>query len=1140
MKPMTLPRFILRSSSMVLVGSALTASALPGKVPLPAPSESLGLASFIAAIGSEPSVVNLPDVWTVGDAAGGPLSPVSVITVLAVPWQGDITKYHTTLSGGGGRLKGVIKTPTTGNIWYKWVYGDGPESGVTLLNGGTWYTVEDTHAYSGAEGAPFTAQLVVADNPDLVGAISDPYLVKIEADTLDARINIAIDEALWWLYQQGIRADGVTGSLRTFDGTPFVYWAGGDRPSSTAAGVQAFQINGSKETGDLGEDPYAEYVAGGLTFLIMGYENDPSSPILRAVALGIQPAGDPDANANGIGIEVYAGGLYYPAYRGGQIMDAIIASGTPATLSGRDFVMDPMDPHIASYAEIIQDMSDMYAWGQRDGCLTTATDTGVQDLTLDGVPTSISLRMLNTQCNGGGTFELLLNGVLLGTVGNDPDNSCTCNPSIQVFTIDDGAALLAAWDATVTKTLRVTYTGGGYNSRVNATLDWGGGNAKTICVRSVPSNCFTDNLCDGYNGDPFDSEFDLSAVQTYFLETVCSAVGSWRYDWNYDSDDNSVAQWAAIGMIPAQEAPWSAVVPQWVKDLDDAWLTYSHLTPRSGNPDWGTFGYSGRDSGLGTPPGGASTPSGMVQLSFVDKTVSDPRWMRAERWMAENWDTGELWFDNAKENLYATYAMVKAMRLAKPAPVVNFAINGFDWYRGSGSHEGVAKALSDTLIANNGNYPYSVWEGNPLTTAWAVIMLKPALFAAAPIACFSAHPNPTFSDLPVAFDPHCSGHSELGKGLANLTKFEWDWDNDGTFDQETATPDIVSHGFHCDSVPCTFPVTLKVSDDATPALTATFVMDIRITDPPHPPVSRSKAIYYVSECVGDTLTLDGSDSFDPDEGLRQAGCVTCPFDTIIAWEWDFDGAPYEYTSATGEIVNLGAGFGGTFPEPGEYDIALRVTDNTALAYPDSGSGNLTDEAFAKVFVFQAGVCDLGATPGCDSVHLAWSGTGADSYHVYQSLTGPNADFVEVASTGTATSADIPVPATLDQDLWFRVKSVTGGVETMSGTVFVEREATDCGCIVDLKAAAKNRLVQLTWTPSAGATCYNVYRGLIANVPTDDGHRIAACVVTGVAFYNDTVVVNGTRYYYKVTKVVGGEETCVSNEVDGTPALPRRM
>ena len=52
--------------------------------------------------------------------------------------------------------------------------------------------------------------------------------------------------------------------------------------------------------------------------------------------------------------------------------------------------------------------------------------------------------------------------------------------------------------------------------------------------------------------------------------------GSWWYDWNYGSPgDNSASQWPAIGMLPAQKAPWNVIVPQWVKTYNANWLEYS-------------------------------------------------------------------------------------------------------------------------------------------------------------------------------------------------------------------------------------------------------------------------------------------------------------------------------------------------------------------------------------------------------------------------------------------------------------------------------------------------------------------------------------------------------------------------------------
>jgi len=48
-------------------------------------------------------------------------------------------------------------------------------------------------------------------------------------------------------------------------------------------------------------------------------------------------------------------------------------------------------------------------------------------------------------------------------------------------------------------------------------------------------------------------------------------AGGWRYDWNFDSSDNSICLWPAIGMLSAKS--WGCAVPQWMKDKNSAWLT---------------------------------------------------------------------------------------------------------------------------------------------------------------------------------------------------------------------------------------------------------------------------------------------------------------------------------------------------------------------------------------------------------------------------------------------------------------------------------------------------------------------------------------------------------------------------------------
>ena len=796
-------------------------------------------------------------------------SHAAVDKVICVPWQGNINKYHTTWDGQAIILKGVIHTDSIYQIWYKWNFGDGTESSIFSLTGRTKYNVEITHTYSGAEGTPFTAKLIVADNDALADPVEDPYLVKIEPEGLDSKINVAIDNALWYLYKSGSDASS---NYHMFDGSPCMVWSYGSYYASpTASAVHAFQINGHKETSNPDEDPYVESVAYGLNWLFNGYYYNTNYPMLRPYSISTTPNGhDPDTNSNGIGIDVRDYG-YRPAYEGGMIMDAIIASGTPDADSGRDFDGDGSNE---TYGEVIQDMVDLYAWGQYD------------------------------------------------------------------------------------------YTTGSYG-----------------------------------------------------------VIGGWRYNWN-QWGDNSACQWAAIGMIPAEELPWNCTVPSWVKTYNNNWLDYSHYQWNwDGTQNiWGGFGYT--NPGWGD----ALTPSGMVQLAFCGQTTSDPRWVRCERWFADNWD----WLD--RNNVYAYYAFAKAMRLAQPDPVVTFSSNNFDWYRGDGITMGLAEKIADRLIASS----YWDYYGPNLGTAWCVIILRPVLFAEAPIACFDADPNPSYPDVPISFDPSCSGHSEPGKDISYLTLFEWDWDNDSVYDASTTTPAVVTHSFSCPAIPCTYPVTLRVTDDSDPVRTATYVMNIQITNPPHPPVSRANGPYMVSLCPDDTLTLDGSGSYDSNEGEHEAGCDTCPDDTITAWDWDLNGAPWDYTDVSGEIIISAEAYFGT---AGAYNIGLRVTDNTELSYPASGEPNLTDEDFTVVEVYDGCICELSATAGCQYVTLSWDDIGADSYVIYMSTQGVNTGFADIATT-TGTSETMG-SFVMGQTTYYRVMAITGDDRCLSKAIAVYADPELC-------------------------------------------------------------------------------------------------
>jgi hypothetical protein len=85
----------------------------------------------------------------------------------------------------------------------------------------------------------------------------------------------------------------------------------------------------------------------------------------------------------------------------------------------------------------------------------------------------------------------------------------------------------------------------------------------------------------------------------------------------------------------------------------------------------------------------------------------------------------------------------------------------------------------------------------------------------------------------------------------------------------------------------------------------------------------------------------------------------------------------------------------------------------------------------------------------------------------------------------------------------------------------------------LTATGGSAQVALSWTPSSGATSYNVKRGTTNGGPYT---QIATATTTS---YADNGVSNGTTYYYVTTAVSSGGQSANSNQASATPtvALP---
>lgn len=182
--------------------------------------------------------------------------------------------------------------------------------------------------------------------------------------------------------------------------------------------------------------------------------------------------------------------------------------------------------------------------------------------------------------------------------------------------------------------------------------------------------------------------------------------------------------------------------------------------------------------------------------------------------------------------------------------------------------------------------------------------------------------------------------------------------------------------------------------------------------------------------VGETISLDGSDSFDPDEGLSESGDP--PYDTITEYAWEFDMVePYGFDDALGAEVELQP-----YDAPGTYTIVLRVTDNSAEAFPGEGIPNLTGTASTDVVVSPHDFADLAARCKYTKCQLTWTHLGVAEYEVLRSETGPNSGFEVIATTDSTYSTYLDDPIEMYKDYWYRVRAVVDSQTVLSNAVYV--------------------------------------------------------------------------------------------------------
>jgi hypothetical protein len=294
----------------------------------------------------------------------------------------------------------------------------------------------------------------------------------------------------------------------------------------------------------------------------------------------------------------------------------------------------------------------------------------------------------------------------------------------------------------------------------------------------------------------------------------------------------------------------------------------------------------------------------------------------------------------------------------------------------------------------------------------------------------------------------------------------WQWDVDGTggtnFTIGPGSPQCLTkscseivYNFTLPagkSLPYSYPVRLRVTDNATPSpLTADVVGDVIIASPPNPPNANAGGPYNFcpNTTVGGAViyspfTLDGSKSTNPDQG-KTDGTPGAPPSTIVSYLWDYS-CSGAFTSASGVQVNATTAFDQAAFFGSSFNVCLQVTNNDNLAFPTAKlAAGLSSVASAQVTIHQPTdeacshcVNTLGGsakapTPGvAGNIQLYWTDTDTsifpiDHYNIYRSTSSTFVPFAQIA--GAASSPFVPavqvsVPA--GGTLHFLDANVVGG------------------------------------------------------------------------------------------------------------------
>jgi hypothetical protein len=351
--------------------------------------------------------------------------------------------------------------------------------------------------------------------------------------------------------------------------------------------------------------------------------------------------------------------------------------------------------------------------------------------------------------------------------------------------------------------------------------------------------------------------------------------------------------------------------------------------------------------------------------------------------------------------LYAAFSFSKAMLLTSPKITMlrnSPSDPGIDWY--GDPNVGLARALINIQYAPPSGYGYW-WYNQPAgdhyayMTAWAIMMLnRTVIETGRPVAVAKVLPPVAAVGQTIVLDGGDSYHQAVGRNIV-----AWNWT---IYDGDTSTYPVLATGSgrtfpYAFSSLKNYKVKLVVTDDATPAATAETYITAFISVPPLKPVAIAGGPYrFCNQAT--PWKLDGSRSYNPDDGQHDPGAY--PGDFIAAYEWDLDlNGSVDKTGSKPDVTSYFTG-----KPAGSYLIRLTVEDNSALSFPLTQGSNLVSDPSAATVILEGDcgcVSNLAVKIRGRIVDLSWQNVGATSYNIYRKLS-TDANYALIKSGVAAT------------------------------------------------------------------------------------------------------------------------------------------